>query len=107
MDGLYSDCHPHNKRRVQMAKIAKAKQGPKCAVTEEQFMGSAKPAILKLDLGGGEQQLYAGTKKFNSGSFGWYAPGKLLAVVDGIPVQVQVGLVLTVIGSKHLAPTGS
>lgn len=90
-----------------MAKQAKIKQGPKCAITKEQFHASAKPAILKLDLGAGEQMLYAGVKDFNSGSFGWYAPGKLLATVDGVPVQVQVGLVLTVIGSKALASTGS
>jgi len=38
---------------------------------------------------------------FSTGSFGWYYNGKTTVMVDGKPLSVQVGLNLTVVGSKE------
>ena len=45
--------------------------------------------------------LTAEPKEFSTGSFGWYLSGKATVMVDGKPVQVQVGANLTIIGSKE------
>jgi serine/threonine protein kinase len=38
--------------------------------------------------------------EFSAGSFGWYVNGKATIDIDGVSVPVQVGMNLTVIGSK-------
>ena len=43
----------------------------------------------------------ADKKAFSTGSFGWYLNGKTVIQVDGKPLNVQVGLNLTVVGSKE------
>jgi len=40
-------------------------------------------------------------KEFSTGSFGWYLNGKIVVTVDGKPCSVQVGMNLTVVGSKE------
>jgi len=42
-------------------------------------------------------------KEFSTGSFGWYLNGKILVPIDGKNVSVQVGMNLTVVGSKEAA----
>ena len=77
---------------------APAKKNP-CPITKEQF-GKAVPVTVKI----GEQAvLVASPKFFSTGSFGWYAGDKCVIVVDGVPVKVQVGLNLTVVGSKEVS----
>jgi hypothetical protein len=44
--------------------------------------------------------MIADPKTFSTGSFGWYMNGKTTITVDGKPLPVQVGLNLTVVGSK-------
>ena len=39
----------------------------------------------------------------STGSFGWYMNGKTLVTIDGKPVSVQIGMNLTVVGSKDAA----
>ena len=69
-----------------------------CPVTREQF-AKAVPLTVKI---GDTAVLVAAPKHFSTGSFGWYAGDKTVVVIDGVPVKVQVGLNLTVVGSKDL-----
>ena len=48
----------------------------------------------------------AAVKEFSTGSLGWNINDKLQIEVDGKPVTVQVGLNLTIIGSKDLPQDG-
>jgi hypothetical protein len=68
-----------------------------CPVTQAQFMEKAEP--LKVVING--QEMLAEVKSFSTGSFGWYINGKTLVTVDGKPVSVQIGMNLTVVGSKE------
>ena len=42
----------------------------------------------------------ADKREFSTDSFGWYYNGKTTVTVDGKVLSVQVGLNLTVVGSK-------
>lgn len=59
-----------------------------------------KATPLKISING--QDMLAEVKSFSTGSFGWYLNGKTVIEIDGTPVQVQLGLNLTIIGSKEL-----
>jgi hypothetical protein len=49
-----------------------------------------------------EVPLQAEVKEFSTGSLGWYLNGKTTIEVNGKPVTVQIGMNLTIIGSKEL-----
>jgi hypothetical protein len=68
-----------------------------CPVSLKQFQEKAEP--LKVIING--QEMLAEVKSFSTGSFGWYINGKTLVTVDGKPVSVQIGMNLTVVGSKE------
>ena len=68
-----------------------------CPVTRTEFKEKAQ--AIKVDVGG--VAMMAEPKEFSTGSFGWYLSGKATLLVDGKPVQVQVGANLAVIGSKE------
>ncbi|MFO0578021.1 MAG: hypothetical protein U1A78_28760 [Polyangia bacterium] len=68
-----------------------------CPVTRTQFKETAEP--LKVVING--QELIAEPKEFSTGSFGWFLNGKVLVPVGGKNVSVQVGMNLTVVGSKE------
>ena len=68
-------------------------------VTLAQFSAVAKP--VTVDVGG--SIVVAFPKTFSTGSYGWGAQGKVTLMVDGMPVVCQVGLNITVIGSKPVA----
>lgn len=68
-----------------------------CPVTRTQFNESAEP--LKIVINGSE--LIAEPKEFSTGSFGWYLNGKVVVPVAGKNVSVQIGMNLTVVGSKE------
>jgi len=70
-----------------------------CPVTKTQFMEKAE--AVKIVLNGNE--MLAEKREFSTGSFGWYLNGKTTVTVDGKPLNVQVGLNLTVVGSKEAA----
>ena len=55
----------------------------------------------EIDLNG--FPLTAEPREFSTGSFGWYVNAKAPVTIDGKTVQVQVGMNLTVVGSKDLA----
>jgi hypothetical protein len=65
-------------------------------VTRTQFLEKAEP--VKVSING--QEIIADKREFSTGSFGWYYNGKINITVDGKPLSVQVGLNLTVVGSK-------
>jgi hypothetical protein len=68
-------------------------------VSLKQFQEKAEP--LKVVING--QEMLAEVKSFSTGSFGWYINGKTTVTVDGKPVSVQIGMNMTVVGSKEAA----
>lgn len=70
----------------------------KCPITREQFSKNAQ--AVKVEING--TPFSADVKEFSTGSFGWNLNTKVTITVDGVPLNVQVGLNLTVVGSKEL-----
>ena len=68
-----------------------------CPVTKTQFLEKAEG--VRVTIGGNE--MLADKREFSTGSFGWYLNGKTTITVDGKALAVQVGLNLTVVGSKE------
>jgi hypothetical protein len=68
-----------------------------CPVSRTQFLEKAEP--VKVSING--QEIIADKREFSTGSFGWYFNGKISVTVDGKPLSIQVGLNLTVVGSKE------
>jgi hypothetical protein len=69
-----------------------------CPISRAEFRGKAKPVTVKI----GEVPLQAEVKEFSTGSLGWYLNGKTTIDVGGTPVSVQIGMNLTIVGSKEL-----
>jgi hypothetical protein len=69
-----------------------------CPITRGQFRTKAKPVTVSI----GNTPQVAEVKEFSTGSLGWYLNGKTTIEIDGTPVAVQIGLNLTVVGSKEL-----
>jgi hypothetical protein len=69
-----------------------------CPITRAEFRQHAKPIMIKI----GEVPLLAEVKEFSTGSLGWYLNGKTPIEINGTPVSVQIGLNLTIVGSKDL-----
>jgi hypothetical protein len=67
-----------------------------CPVSLTQFREKAEP--MKVIING--QEMLAEVKEFSTGSFGWYMNGKTVVTIDGKAVSVQIGMNLTVVGSK-------
>ncbi|MEW5847718.1 MAG: hypothetical protein AB2A00_02850 [Myxococcota bacterium] len=68
-----------------------------CPISKTNFIEKAES--VKVMLNGNE--MLAEKREFSTGSFGWYLNGKTTITVDGKPLNVQVGLNLTVVGSKE------
>ena len=73
-----------------------------CPVTRAQFNEKAKPVEVIMD----GNKMIAAAREFSTGSLGWNISSKMVIQVDGVPVTVQVGLNLTVVGSKELPKDG-
>jgi hypothetical protein len=71
-----------------------------CPISRADFRGKAKPVTVTI----GNQQLEAEVKEFSTGSLGWYLNGKTTLEIEGVRVPVQIGLNLTIVGSKELPP---
>jgi hypothetical protein len=69
-----------------------------CPISRKDFLAHAKPLAIKI----GEIPQSAGAREFSTGSLGWYLNAKTTIDVNGIPVAVQVGMNITVVGSKEL-----
>lgn len=59
----------------------------------------AKARQLRITIG--DRTVVADPRTFSTGTLGWYANDKITVLVDGIPVRVQVGIGLYVVGSKE------
>jgi hypothetical protein len=71
-----------------------------CPITRAEFRSKAKPVTVTI----GEIPMIAPVKEFSTGSLGWYLNGKTTIMIDGTAVEVQIGVNLTIIGSKELPP---
>ena len=69
-----------------------------CPITRKQFDENAKP--IKVVINGEEMQ--ALNRQFSTGSMGWNISSKMKIKVGDTEVTVQVGLNLTIVGSKDL-----
>lgn len=71
-----------------------------CGVTRQQFREHAQPIEVVIN----GVPLLAEVKEFSTGSLGWYLNGKSTIKIGDSPVSVQIGLNLTIVGSKELPP---
>ena len=69
-----------------------------CPITRAEFREKAKAVTVTIN----NVPLQAEVKEFSTGSLGWYLNGKTTIEIDGVPVSVQIGLNLTIVGSKEL-----
>jgi hypothetical protein len=69
-----------------------------CPITRAEFRANAQPLEVKIQ----GTELKAPVKEFSTGSLGWNINEKMQLEVAGKPVMVQIGLNLTIIGSKEL-----
>ncbi len=69
-----------------------------CPVTRAQFLEQAKAVEVVIN---GIPQV-AEVKEFSTGSLGWYLNGKTTIRIGDQPVSVQIGMNLTIVGSKEL-----
>jgi hypothetical protein len=74
-----------------------------CPVSRSQFRAKAKPIAVTIN----NIPQIAEVKEFSTGSLGWYLNGKATVEVDGTPVSVQIGLNMTIVGSKELPRDGT
>ena len=74
-----------------------------CPITRQNFRTSAKPVSISIN----NIPLMAEVKEFSTGSLGWYLNGKTTIDVGGTPVPVQIGMNLTIVGSKDLLRDGA
>ncbi len=68
-----------------------------CPISRTLFSEKAEP--LKVVING--QEMVADVKEFSTGSFGWNINAKIVVQVDGKPLSVQVGMNMTIVGSKE------
>jgi len=69
-----------------------------CPITREEFRNQAQ--AIEVSIGGSPQ--LAEVKEFSTGSLGWYLNGKMPLKIGDKVVSVQIGLNLTIVGSKEL-----
>ncbi len=70
----------------------------RCPITRAQFREGAKPITVTI----AEHPYLADVKEFSTGSLGWYLNGKTTIDVNGTRVSVQIGMNLTIVGSKEV-----
>ena len=71
-----------------------------CPITRAQFRQNAKTMTIKI----GDREYKAVPKEFSTGSLGWNVNDKMTVNIGGTEVTVQIGMNLTVVGSKDLPP---
>jgi hypothetical protein len=69
-----------------------------CPITRSEFRAKAKPVTVTIN----NVPLQADVKEFSTKSLGWYLNGKTTIDVGGTLVSVQIGMNLTIVGSKEL-----
>jgi hypothetical protein len=68
-----------------------------CPVTRSEFRRDARDLVVVID----GKEMLAEAREFATGSLGWNATGKMLLKVGDRLVSVQVGVNLTLVGSKE------
>lgn len=71
-----------------------------CSVTRAEFTEKATPVEVVIN----GIPMTADVKEFSTGSLGWYLTGKTNLKVGEKTVSVQIGMNLTIVGSKELPP---
>jgi len=69
-----------------------------CPISRDEFRGNAK--AIEIVING--IPMTAEVKEFSTGSLGWYLNGKMSVKVGDTPVSVQIGMNMTIVGSKEL-----
>lgn len=69
-----------------------------CPVTRAEFLADAKAVEVVVN----GIPMTAEVKEFSTGSLGWYLNGKSNIKVGEKTVSVQIGMNLTIVGSKEL-----
>ena len=69
-----------------------------CPVTRAEFINEAKPVEVVIN----GIPMTADVKEFSTGSLGWYLNGKANIKLGEKTVSVQIGMNLTIVGSKEL-----
>jgi len=69
-----------------------------CPVTRAEFVNDARPVEVIIN----GIPMTAEVKEFSTGSLGWYLNGKANIKVGDKSVSVQIGMNLTIVGSKEL-----
>jgi hypothetical protein len=70
-----------------------------CPITRQEFLEHAKELPVQLD----GVSLTAEVKEFSTRSLGWHINAKDFVTLNGKQVKVQIGLNVTIVGSKELA----
>lgn len=69
-----------------------------CSITREEFRSLAQPVEVVIN----GVPLIAEVKEFSTGSLGWYLNAKSVIKVGDKAVTAQIGMNLTIVGSKEL-----
>ncbi len=69
-----------------------------CPISRAEFAAHAKAVEVQI----GEKKYTAVPKEFSTGSLGWNINDKVTIEIAGKHVTVQIGMNLTVVGSKDL-----
>jgi len=87
----------HSLQPVSVKEVSMATR-TNCPITRARFRSGAKPIHVKI----ASLEVDVEPKEFKTGSLGWGLNAKTIVEVDGVRVPVQIGLNLTVVGSKEL-----
>lgn len=69
-----------------------------CPLTRPEFMDKAKALAITID----GVAMQAPPREFSTGSLGWNLNSKTTMDIGGVPVTVQIGMNVTLVGSKDL-----
>ncbi|HZZ71579.1 MAG TPA: hypothetical protein VFE24_04955 [Pirellulales bacterium] len=69
-----------------------------CPITREEFRDKAQAVEITIN----GVPMVAEVKEFSTGSLGWYLNGKAAIKVGDKTVTAQIGMNLTIVGSKEL-----
>ncbi len=69
-----------------------------CPISRDEFNQHAQPIKIMI----GDKPYTAKVKNFSTGSLGWNVNDKITMEIAGKEVTVQVGMNLTIVGSKEL-----
>ena len=96
--GAFSGCFQQPSTFKEDTTMAKPEKTT-CPVSAADFKKNAKPLTVTI----GDKTVIVPVKEFQTGSFGWYINEKVVVMVGDVPVSVQVGANLIVVGSKEAA----